>query len=59
MTVDVWPVESGDGKFFIRVTIDGTAMEPRGPFSSVDEAGSMARRLLQLGRTLSGGGNRG
>jgi hypothetical protein len=59
MTVDVQPVKIGN-EHWVEVFIDGTMMSPpRGPFASVDDAGSVARQLRQLSRTLSGGRNRG
>jgi hypothetical protein len=57
VVIQVEPVEIG-GKFWIDVTIDDKT-ERRGPFDNADAAGAMARRLLQIGRTLSGGGSRG
>ena len=58
MIVQVEPVKL-DGQHWVNVIIGGSEMERRGPFSNADEAESVARRLLQFGRALTGGGKRG
>jgi hypothetical protein len=60
MTIDIQPVKL-DGQHWVNVSIDGTAMERRGPYVDADEAEAMARRLLQFSRALtsSSGGKHG
>ena len=56
MVVDVQPVELS-GKFWVNVSIGGSAMEPRGPFPNADEAEAMAGRLSRAARALTSGGS--
>jgi hypothetical protein len=58
MIVQVEPVKF-DGQHWVDVSMDGHTMNRHGPFPDADTAEAMARRLLQFGRALSGGGNRG
>ena len=59
MTIEIEPVEL-DGKYFIDVTIDGHAMERRGPFPDADTAETIAERMRRVGRALmNGGGDHG
>jgi hypothetical protein len=42
-----------DGKYFIEIVMDGSALHPRGPFPTSDEAESTAFRLASVCRVLN------
>ena len=51
----ITPIEI-DGKHFVDVTIDGCALEPRGPFADETEAEVEARRIAGVCQVLLHGG---
>jgi hypothetical protein len=51
MVVDIQPIEI-DGKYYVNVIIDGSEMDPRGPFSDAAAAESAAERLSRAARAL-------
>jgi hypothetical protein len=52
--IQVEPIEV-NGKHYVGVAIDGTAMEPRGPYPDSDTAELAAAKMRAMGRTLNGG----
>ena len=51
MIANITPAEA-DGQFWVRLSLDGSEMERRGPFANADEAGAMAARLAGICRAM-------
>jgi hypothetical protein len=47
--INIQPVET-EGAFWVRLSMDGCAMEPRGPFATPDEAEAVAHRIAGICR---------
>jgi hypothetical protein len=51
MPITIQPVERA-GQFWVNISLDGCALEPRGPFHDASEAAAMADRLAAICRGM-------
>ena len=56
MIVQVEPITIGN-EHYVAVVIDGSEMEPRGPYVNADAAENVAGRLRRVARALTRGGS--